>query len=258
MNNIFERGDRVYHHLYGWGSLLSDTHSLSFGNVNFDNGERRIVNSAYLSYTKYNLKDGGFSQTKSFKLEVGKSYFRDRYDVIWIVINRVNNDDNYGFIDGKWEEKIPCSDHRWREATDEEVKQALEKEIIRRYGENWRDVKIKKDIYPHGVPSLNKGKYRSYIGQSVEGWTVGNHNGYLFYKGIWAEKLEDYEFRPEFEVGELILVRDNDSEDWVTRFFDSYGEDYLVTVGGDTWGQFMRFDESFHNTTKSPKKCIYR
>src|SRR5690625_6222573 len=296
-DNIFKKGDRVFHFVFGWGSVTGDSEK-GVCDVVFENRESVTIpcKEIHLSFCKYDLINGGLSHERPFGLEVGKSYMSKYNNVM--IINRVGEWGNYGFTgDGDWRYDLPCiTPDIWREASDEEVRSALEKETIRRFGENWKDVKIKRAIYDVDEDCINMGIYDSgEIDQDPDGWYVCGKNGHLFYKVVWAEKveeddrplyfelekssgfdldgilneniicndpesfteaikrlvsekLEELELRPKFEVGELILVRDNDSEDWVTRFFDSYGEDYLITVGGDTWGQFMKFDEDFHNT----------
>src|SRR5690625_5845370 len=90
-------------------------------------------------------------------------------------------------------------------------KVCLEKETIRRYGENWQDVKIKEDIHPVSGSFLNENAYIPAIKDAAAGWIIVNKNGYLFYMGVWAEKLEEPEFKPFQKVLDRKSTRLNSS-----------------------------------------------
>lgn len=209
-NEIFRKGDRVYHFVFGWGSVASDSEK-GVCDVVFENRESVTIpcKEIHLSFCKYDLINGGLSHERPFNLEVGKSYMSKTGHSM--IINRVGDYDNYGFFVGDWTDKIPCYTPKiWREATDEEVRSALEKETIRRFGENWEDVKIVKSIgmVPYGD---NDGEFDVEIKEySSSGWVVCNKNGCLFKKGVWAEKLEE----PEFEPFQRVLVRDGQTCLW--------------------------------------------
>src|SRR5690625_2559247 len=84
-----------------------------------------------------------------FKLEVGKDYAQDNRVIV--IDRRSNLSENLGFFnDGGFDKHIACNNpSNWREATEEEVIEAFEKECVRRLGENWREVKIKECMF-HG------------------------------------------------------------------------------------------------------------
>lgn len=251
---IFKKGDKVFHWKYGWGKVINPYVEECYTRFEYEDVvTSKLIPVAELSFTEYNFESGGLSHERPFELEVGKSY-KAKYGAT-LIINRIGKYGNYGFQSGQWTENNPCRHaEQWREATDEEVRSALEKETIRRYGENWKDVKIVKSIglMPDGD---NEGIFDSRIFEDNKqgGWVVWNKNGRLFHKGKWAESLEE-ELRPDFKVGELILVRDFAYGNWVTRFFDSYGEDFIITVGGETLTVFMKYDAKHHNTSKSPEQ----
>src|SRR5690606_30714141 len=76
----------------------------------------------------------------------------------------------------------------WKEATKEEVQQAFIKEAEKRYGKDWRTVKIKEHacgLYAY----INAGIFETCV--SLESNLVWNKNGILFHNGKWAEKLEE-------------------------------------------------------------------
>src|SRR5690625_2313077 len=134
-------------------------------------------------------------ETKELKLKVGKDYITKNNEE-GVIIDRKGDYDNVGFIKGEFLYNMTCSKPNfWREATEEEVIQAFEKECIRMFGEDWREVKIKKCMF-HGFDrdDLNKGEYFSWISKTKDGWTVWNKNGCVYYEGKWAEKLEEYKF----------------------------------------------------------------
>src|SRR5690625_1017928 len=134
-------------------------------------------------------------ETKELKLKVGKDYITKNNEE-GVIIDRKGDYDNVGFIKGEFLYNMTCSKPNfWREATEEEVIQAFEKECIRMFGEDWREVKIKKCMF-HGFDrdDLNKGEYFSWISKTKDGWTVWNKNGCVYYEGKWAEKLEESKF----------------------------------------------------------------
>ena len=139
-------------------------------------------------------------EKKQFELEVGKDYITKNNEE-GVIIDRKGDYDNVGFIKGEFLYNMPCSKPNfWREATEEEVIQAFEKECIRMFGEDWREVKIKKCMF-HGFDrdDLNKGEYFSWISKTKDGWTVWNKNGCVYYEGKWAEKLEEPKFAKNIE-----------------------------------------------------------
>src|SRR5699024_3961110 len=130
-DNIFQKGDRVYHYRWGWGDFKSYTAESGRCVVNFDKegpGSGRFLYANELSFIKYTLEDGGLSQERPLKLKVGKSYVHKEVTDS-IVVNRKGADGNYGFWRGEWRDNIYCNTKCWREATDEEVREALQKEV---------------------------------------------------------------------------------------------------------------------------------
>ena len=235
-SNVFKEGDTVYHWEYGKGiingvqkgKILGCTYGVCFediGNI--------WAREEHLSFTPYDLVNGGLSHERPFELEVGKSY-RAKGGVN-MVINRIGYFNNYGFYDGRWVDSLSCyAPDAWREVSDVEVREALEKETIRRFGENWEDVKIKRAIYDVDEDCINMGIYYSgEIDQNPDGWYVCGKNGHLFYKGVWAEKLEE----PEFKPFDKVLVRDQEEDNWEINLFDRFNKnpDYKYRCLGSLW-----------------------
>jgi hypothetical protein len=81
----------------------------------------------------------------------------------------------------------------YREATDEEVEAALIKEAERRYGYNWKNVKIKEhaDGEKWGCMGINNGGFNSYVYFGPDYSILYSRNGVLFNNGVWAEILEE-------------------------------------------------------------------
>src|SRR5690625_185400 len=190
LTEVFKKGDRVFHFIFGWGSVTGDPEKGVCDVVFEDRGSVTIpCKEKHLSFCEYDLVTGGLSHERAVELEVGKSYMAKTGNAM--VINRVGNYGNYGFYFGDWSDKIPCiTPGIWREATDEEVRSALEKETIRRYGENWQDVKIKEDIHPVSGSFLNENGYILAIKEAAAGWIIVNINVYIFYMGVWDENMD--------------------------------------------------------------------
>lgn len=74
MNTIFKVGDKVYHHNYGWGEVIKTDYKntcevyVSFRKRIFlftEEGKLNIIDDfPSLSFTKYDLVNGGFSQKR--------------------------------------------------------------------------------------------------------------------------------------------------------------------------------------------------
>ena len=139
------------------------------------------------------LEDGVYEVIhKPTELENGKDYIHVLGGLI--VINRIGDEGNSGVSnDGdKYSTNLRCSSTElWREATKEEVRGLFEKHLIKRYGEDWKDVKIKECVYLNNSKALNSGILNVFIEESLYGWEVWSKNGCLFYKGKWAEVLEE-------------------------------------------------------------------
>src|SRR5699024_5860064 len=105
---------------------------------------------------------------------------------------------NLGWIpEGKFYTDLYCSYNNCREATKKEVVQAFKKELVRKYGENWENVKIKKS--PSGLNSSNKAKYNIEIRKYYDGWRVYNKNGLLYENGKWAEPIGEPKYPESYK-----------------------------------------------------------
>jgi len=257
-DKVFKRGDKVYHYRQGWGKVVSTWEGKC--DVRFECDDAialsLIIPVNELSFTEYNLIDGGLSQIKPFTLENGGSYKRTKYDSNWLVINRKGDRSNYGVINGNWYDDIPCSDEHWIEATDEEVISALENEACKIFGVNWKNIKLKNDISSSiSCSFLNKGIYNAGVEKCYQGyWNVAGVNGFLFYRGTWAEKAE----YPEIVTGTPVLVR-HESNTWVFSHYSHYESSRsspYVTTGGHSWEYCIPFnDDTKHLVgTKNPLK----
>ena len=139
------------------------------------------------------LEDGVYEVIqKSNKLENGKDHVHAYLDLL--VINRIGDEGNSGFTHNgeRFDSKIIFSyPKEWREATNEEVVSFFEKHLIERYGEDWRNVKIKECMYFGGCEYHNTECYNSVISKYERRWQVWNNNGCLFNGKEWAEVLEE-------------------------------------------------------------------
>ena len=123
------------------------------------------------------------------KLKVWKDYV-NVYDNDTIVIDRAEDIANRGFEGGEYRNDLICSKHSfWREATEEEVIGAFEKHLVKRYGEDWRTMKIK-ERHPSSRGNINDELWAVLIAK-VDSWSVWNENGLLYRDGIWVERLEE-------------------------------------------------------------------
>ena len=133
---------------------------------------------------------------KEFKgvneLEIGKDYVSVLYSK-FIVIDRAGDFNNEAIYDDLYRKEIPCANcATWIEATEEEVIEAFERHLVRRYGEDWRTMKIK-EMHPNATSDLdiNDGAWCIKISKHSSGWNVWNSNGLLYRDGIWVERLEE-------------------------------------------------------------------
>jgi len=218
----FKEKEKVYVYPQGWGTI--DRLRLDSVVIKFDNGIQTACNKQYVSFTKYNLEDGGFSQVRP-ELEIGKSY-RNNINATSTIINRRGNGGNYGFNHGYWSTGLCCMGSNWQEIPESEAIELLKKECVRRHGENWKDVKIKKCLFgaPHSL--VNNGRFFSVI--LVD--KIWNHNGCIFKDGVWAEKIEE----PRIKDGDMIWVRDDvNCNVWEHGKFERFDDDgYAITNHG--------------------------
>ena len=144
-------------------------------------------------YELKELEKGVYEIVKSeFKLEVGKDYIH--VAVGSLIINRSGDINNLGFIKNRYSfrRSMLCDNPKvWRKATKEEVVSFFEKHLIERYGEDWKNVKVKNCMYWKENEGMNTGIFTIEIRKDQNTWRVWNKNGCLFYKGKWAEVLEE-------------------------------------------------------------------
>lgn len=133
-------------------------------------------------------------ETRELELEIGKDYVSKKNEEE-IIIDRKGNYGNVCFLNGEFVDDIACiRPFLWREATEEEVIQAFEKECVRRLGEDWKEVKLKTHANG-GTIHVNTGRHKlKIIKNKHKGWIVWNKNGIVYYEGKWAEKLEEPKF----------------------------------------------------------------
>lgn len=165
-----------------------------------------------VKFKEYAKLDGAYSDDKAkiiiekFKpksIEVGKWYKGNGDKLIFTTSSKQNGHVKaYGFgANGGWFEDD--NTFSWltddlKEATKEEVKQALVKEAEKRYGEDWKSVKIKQhadgeDWQEFGL-NLNRFSPNFYPFATGKGY---NRNGVIYYKGKWAEVLPQSDTRTE-------------------------------------------------------------
>ena len=159
----------------------------------------------------YKLEKEGNTYTvvkKPFELEVGKDYKQgDRITVI----DRKGNTNNLGFYHNYgFDRFIDCeTSELWKEATQKEVVEAFKKECVRKFGENWRSIKLDRDLAGVSSDWLNKGKLSVSIDKTDKGWVVWNINGCLYFDGKWAEKLEESNFATKLDDIERLYYLDD-------------------------------------------------
>jgi hypothetical protein len=73
MDEIFKKGDRVYHYLYKWGTIRNA--NKSFASIDFDVIGYAMCDVDPLSFTEYTLE--GFSQERPEELP-------NKGDIVWV------------------------------------------------------------------------------------------------------------------------------------------------------------------------------
>ena len=135
-----------------------------------------------------------FPQAFQKELEVGKIYRDNQYKEHIFCVTKLEGGDYhfFGFNTGGFYQEndwYSFSDNEtekgFTEATPEEWKEAMTKELIRRYGENWENVKLKKCLWH--LHSSNNGDY----GLTFSETEIWNRNGMIFKDGIFAEVLDN-------------------------------------------------------------------
>ena len=133
-----------------------------------------------------------FPQAFQKELEVGKIYRDNQYKEHIFCVTKLEDVDYhfFGFNTGglyKENDWYSFSDNEtekgFTEATPEEWKEAMTNELIRRYGENWKNVKLKKSLWH--LHSSNNGD----CGLTFSETEIWNRNGMIFKDGIFAEVL---------------------------------------------------------------------
>lgn len=128
------------------------------------------------------------------KIQTGKWYKKSGTGFLFFLQEIEEGDFNnykaYGFNNsGEWSESKGRSIECFKEiATEEEVKEALKIETIKRYGSDWRSVKIK-DHAGNGVWTLGLNT-REFI-PVIYCHAVYCENGVLYNNGTWADILEE-------------------------------------------------------------------
>ncbi|MDV3834184.1 hypothetical protein CMU13_12715 [Elizabethkingia anophelis] len=129
------------------------------------------------------------------KCEVGKWYWANekaRREQTFLFFNNGKNV-TYGFGWGRnWSDEITHvgGDIDGIEATTEELEDVFTRELIRRYGKNWNNIKVKECMQKQASVHTNSGVYVPVI--NTYGRTqIWNSNGCLFKAGIWAESMEE-------------------------------------------------------------------
>lgn len=119
------------------------------------------------------------------ELEVGV-WYKGAANVEFLICYQGNEKDNYGFWEGQpYRNDLSFGDY-WNDesilATPEEVKQALENEVIKRFGKDWQNAEIEKCLV-HGDPHSN-------CITVITTNTIWNKNGCIYYNGVFAEPLK--------------------------------------------------------------------
>ena len=165
------------------------------------------------------------------RLEVGKDYISIFGNLV--IIDRRGDDCNKGFWDGDFKHNLTCVDPDfWREATPEEVKERFEAHLVKRYGEDWRTMKIK-EKHPDATSYLdiNDGAWKVEISKHSDGWNVWNNNGLLYRNGIWVERLEEEEPKKSSDwvlAPEDIEERDKSQKASETQIGGSHYSDMVI------------------------------
>ena len=138
-----------------------------------------------------------FPQAFKKSFEVGKIYKTDDRIFYCTEIDENGNLYGYGIFSREYKNiennksvfffcNNTAAQHRLVDVTPEEWKEAMTKELIRRYGEDWENVKLKSNFLK--LELLNDCCFFSPTITSTEIW---NRNGMIFKDGIFAEVLDD-------------------------------------------------------------------
>ena len=148
------------------------------------------------------MKKENTKESKEVKnLEIGKDYISNSGKRT--TIDRKGDSNNNGFRTDDFAGNIICRHPSfWREATPKEVKERFEAHLVKRYGADWKTMKIK-ESHPSLSSSIeiNNGLWDVEISKNWDveilkeygSWNVWNKNGLLYREGVWVERLEDEE-----------------------------------------------------------------
>lgn len=114
---------------------------------------------------------------------------------------------------GEWIDQIhnyvSGSEHLLRPLKDnKKLKTQFAVIVEKKYGKNWRDVKLEK-INPS---NSNKGAYTPSINIYSHGGTINNTNGYIFINGVWTRTLEEAgeekrdSFSNNINIGDMVIT----------------------------------------------------
>jgi len=160
-----------------------------------------------------------FPEAFEAKLEVGKWYNITGRLFCITKFKDTGAAMGYGVDDGEWfyekdeeSSRVACNSgalKNSRPATESDVFEALKKEAVKRYGEDWETVKLKAHI-DNGEKSDNRPIYRVEYTSNHKLW---NKNGVIFHNGKWAEIIKEITLsksEAEAKLNELI----NDGYDY--------------------------------------------
>lgn len=126
-----------------------------------------------------------FPEAFKKELEVGVWYMYGRSLLNYQGLNNRDLIQAYGFLwDKSWMKtsNFGCNFKEWREATDEEVKEALKNEVIKRFGKDWETAKIDKCLV-HGDTNRD-------FTILITTFQIWNKYGCIYENGFFAEPLK--------------------------------------------------------------------
>lgn len=150
-------------------------------------------------------------------VSVGKWYKMDdeEFPLTYIFVTSTENNEvkGYGFMKGMWYNDTKINSYfTWADDPDlklvlqnelyTEVKDLFEKEVIRRYGENWGIRKIKTDAL--GREINNSSLCVPFITEHL----IWNENGPLYYEGNWAEVFPEEDYKTLKKENAEVLLSD--------------------------------------------------
>lgn len=128
------------------------------------------------------------------KVEIGKWYKEEGSNLLFYIEKIISEVAiGYGFHrSGRWFSNCAWENVPLRKciklATKKEVQNALFNEAEKRYGKNWKEVKIKQTI-ERAIPPTNHGTFT--VCFSLPDERLWNKNGVLYKDGVWVEVIEE-------------------------------------------------------------------